>query len=334
LTHIDILNDLRQGKYAPIYFLHGDEPYYIDLISDFIEKHVLSESERSFNLTILYGKDVDHKTVIDNARRFPMMAANQVVILKEAQTMKSIQDLDIYLENPLESTLLVICYKHKKLDKRTKFAKVVQKHALVLESKRPYDNQMPQWISSFLKEKGFTIQAAEANLVAEYLGNSLSKVANELDKLVINLPVGHTVNKDDIEEHIGISKEYNIFELQNALGTRDQTKSYRIIKYFQSNPRNNPLVMIIGTLYSFFSKIYMIHFMHHAPEREIQKTLGLSSGYFIKDYKKAAQVYNQSQTEQVLHLLRLYDLKAKGVDRASFSDQAILQELVYHILAI
>ena len=334
MNHTDILTDLKKGKYAPVYFLHGEEPYYIDLISDYIENNILSDSERSFNLTILYGKDVDHKTVIDNARRFPMMATNQVVILKEAQSMKSLQDLNIYIENPLHSTLLVICHKHKKLDKRTKFAKVVQRNAVVLESKRPYDNQMPKWVSSYLKELGYEIKPLESNLIAEYLGNNLSKVANELDKLAINLPSGHTITKDDIQEHIGISKDYNIFELQDAIGSRNQSKCYRIVKYFQSNPRNHPLVVVIGTLYSFFAKIYMMHFLRHAPEREIQKTLGLSSGYFIKDYKKAASSYSKTQTEEVLHLLKQYDLKAKGVERVSFSDQAILQELVYHILAV
>ncbi len=333
MTFDQILNDLKKQKYQPVYFLHGNESYYIDQISQHIEDHVLDEAEKSFNLSILYGKDVDYKQVVDQARRFPMMASHQVVIIKEAQSMSTLPQLQTYIEKPLDSTLLVICYKHKRFDQRTKLAKSLKKHALIFESKKPYDNKMPDWITTYLHTKGYKIDLKESALIAEYLGNDLGKVANELDKLGINLPQGHTVTRDDIQEHIGISKDYNIFELQNALTTRNLAKTYQIIQYFQANPRNNPLVMVVATLFGFFSKVYLMHFLQRAPDREVQKVLGLSSSYFVRDYRIAAQSYRRSQVEKIIHLLGRYDLKSKGVDRGSFSDQALMQEMVYHILS-
>ncbi len=333
MNYEQIKKDLKARKFQPVYFLHGDEPYYIDQLTHHFEHEVLDDSEKSFNLTVLYGKDVDHKVVIDAARRFPMMASHQVVILKEAQSMKGLTELGLYIENPSESTLLVICFKHAKFDKRTKFAKLVTKHANVFESKRVYDNQMPAWISNYLIRQGFKIGARETTLIAEYLGNNLGKVANELDKLAINLSKGHEITRKDIEKYIGISKDFNVFELQNALGSRNLEKTYRIIGYFQSNPRNNPLIMVVGTLFGYFSKIYQMHALKSANDREIQKVLGLSTSYFVKDYRRAAQAYSISQTEKILHLLREYDLKSKGVDRVNATDQSLMQEMIYHILS-
>ena len=333
MTYDQITRDLQAKKYLPVYFLHGDEAYYIDLLTDYFEHHILDEAERSFNLSILYGKDADHKMVIDAARRFPMMASHQVVILKEAQSMKSLTELSRYIERPAETTLLVICFKHARFDKRTKFAKLISKNALVFESKRVYDNQMPAWISNYLTGKGFKIGVRQTTLIAEYLGNKLGKVANELDKLAINLEKGHEITNSDIEKYIGISKDYNIFELQNAIGSRNLEKTYRIIGYFQANPKNNPLVMIVGTLFGYFAKVYQMHALRGAGDREIQKTLGLSSSYFVKDYRRTAEIFSKSQTEKVLGLLRSYDLKSKGVDRMSATDSSLMQEMVYHILS-
>ncbi len=333
MTFEQILKELKAKKYHPVYFLHGAEPYFIDQLSDHFEHEVLDENEKSFNLTILYGKEVDHKVVVDSARRYPMMAPYQVVILKEAQAMKQLSNLDSYLKHPAESTLLVICYKHARLDKRTKFAKTILKHCLVFESKKLYDNQMPAWIEQYLQKKKFKIEGRDSALIAEYLGNDLSKVANELDKLALNLPKGQLIKREDIETHIGISKDYNIFELQNALGNRNVEKTYRIIKYFQANPKGNPLIAIVGGLFSFFSKIYQMHALHHASDREIQQALGISSTYFVKDYRRSARNYNQVQTEKIIELLRIYDLKAKGVERANFTDPALMHEMIYHILA-
>lgn len=334
MTYDQILKELKAKKYRPIYFLHGNESYYIDQLADYFEHQILDETEKAFNLTILYGKDIDHKQVVDQARRFPMMSSHQVVIIKEAQSMSGLPQLQTYIENPLDTTILVICHKHKKFDGRTKLANVIKKNAVLFESKKPYDNQMPAWVTSYINGIQLKIGPKEAALIAEYLGNDLGKVANELDKLAINLPKGHTVTIDNIQEHIGISKDYNIFELQDALTARNHTKTYQILSYFQANPRNNPLVMVVATLFAFFSKVYLMHALQQSPDREVQKVLGLPTPYFVKDYRKAAQKYNRRQTEKIIHLLKIYDLKAKGVGNASFTDQALMQEMMYHILSV
>lgn len=328
-----LIQDLESRKFQPVYLLHGPEPYYIDVITQFFEQHVLDEAERSFNLTILYGKEIDFKTVVDNARRFPMMSEYQVVILKEAQSMKDLVELETYVKNPAPTTILVICYKHNTIDGRTTFAKVLKKNAVVFESKRIYDNQMPAWISDHLAGRGFKIGPTEAALIADYLGADLSKVANEMEKLALNLPQGHKIDKEDIEKYIGISKDFNVFELQDALSSRNKEKAYRIIQYFISNPKNNPLIVVVATLFSYFSKIYLMHFLRNAPDREVQKSLGLSNTYFVKNYRSAARTFNRIQTEKIIHLLRVYDMKSKGVGRDGFSEEAMMQELIYKILS-
>ena len=295
---------------------------------------MLGEAEQSFNLSILYGKETDFKTVVDHARRFPMMSEYQVVILKEAQSMKDLTSLETYIKNPADTTLLVICHKHGTIDGRTSFAKLLKAKAIVFESKKVYDNQMSPWISGYLESHGYKIGPAESSLIGDYLGNDLSKVANELDKLMVNLPKGHKVNKDNIEEYIGISKDFNVFELQDAISSRNKEKTYRIIQYFIANPRNNPFIMVVATLFSYFSKVYLMHFLGNSPDREVQKTLGLSNTFFVKNYRSAARSYSRVQTEKVIHMLRVYDLKAKGVGRDSFTDQALMQELVYKILSV
>lgn len=333
MTYEDLIKDLKARKFKPIYLLHGSESFYIDRITDFFENHILDEGERSFNLSILYGKETDFMTVVDHARRFPMMSEYQIVIIKEAQSMKDLSSLESYVKNPATSTLLVICHKHGTIDGRTTFAKLLKSSSEVFESKKVYDNQMAPWISGYLEERGYKIAAAQATLIGEYLGNDLSKVSNELDKLMVNLPKGHKVNKDDIEEYIGISKDFNVFELQEAIAARNKEKTYRIIQYFIANPRNNPLVMVVATLFSYFNKIYLMHFLGNSPDREVQKTLGLSNTFFIKNYRNAARSYSRAQTEKIIHLLRIYDQKAKGVERDSFTDQDMMQELIYKILS-
>jgi len=336
MTFSDLLKDLKAKKYQPVYLLHGAEPYFIDVISNYIETTVLSESEKAFNQTVLYGKEVDFKQVVDAARRYPMMAKHQVVLLKEAQEMRSLKELQTYIERPLTSTILVICHKHKKFDSRTKFGKAVNKNAVVLESKKLYDNQLPDWISSYLKERGFSIEPAATNLMAEYLGTNLAKVANELDKLAINLPAKTTITAQHIQENIGISKEYNIFELQKALGQRQVTKANRIVQYFSSNPRKNPLVLMVSSLYAYFSKIYSLHFLKNASEQDILNNLKLRSAYFLKDYRLTARYYNRLQTEAVLALLKEYDLKSKGVNfnNAYLREGELMKELVWKILHV
>ena len=326
-----IISSLKKKEYKPLYFLHGEEPYYIDQISDFIEQQVLNESERAFNQTLVYGKEANAKSIIDTCSRYPMMASHQVVILKEAQDMRGLVDLEPYILNPVATTIFVICYKHKKLDARTKFAKAVKKNALLFESKKLYDNQLPDWIQGYLKERKFTIEPKANLLIAEYLGTNLSKVANELDKMIINLPPGANITPKHVQDNIGISKDYNVFELQNALGTRNLEKTHRIIQYFIANEKKSPLVVVIATLYNYFSKVYQAHFLRNLSDNELASALG-TRPFFVKDYKAARKLYPLAKVEQVIGLLEEYDLRSKGVDNPSTPPAELLRELVWRIL--
>lgn len=331
-----ILTNLKNKKYHPVYFLHGNEAYFIDALTDYIEKNVLSEGERAFNQTVLYGKEVDFKQVIDAARRYPMMAPYQVVIIKEAQEMRTLKDLASYVVQPAATTLLVICYKHKRFDSRTKFGKLLKEKALVFESKKLYENQLPSWIQNHLKEKGFTIEQAATALISEYLGADLSKVVNELEKLAINLPKGTRITTKHVQGNIGISKDYNIFELQKAIGLRQVTKANKIIQYFGANPRKNPMVMLVGSLYNYFSKIYVLHSIGSQVDSEIQKALRLSSSFFLKEYRASAKHYNRLQTEKVISILKEYDLKSKGVDYNTVNnpERELMKEMIWKILNV
>lgn len=334
MTFDQILSDLKQQQYRPVYFLHGEEPYFIDVISDYIEQQVLTEAEKAFNQTVLYGKDVDHLAIIDVARRYPMGAARQVVILKEAQDMRNLKDLEGYVTHPLETTILVICHKHKKANLNSNFGKALKERAVVFESKPLYENQVPDWVQSYLKARKLKITPGAGALIAEYLGTELSKVANELDKLAINLPPGTEVNEDQIERHIGISKDYNVFELQRALSNRDVLKANRIVNYFAANPKKNPAPVVLASLYAYFSKVYQLHFLQNVPEAELLKALNLRSGFFLREYRVAARNYPLEKTEQVIGLLREYDLKSKGVDYNSTGkpEGELLREMVWRVL--
>lgn len=329
-----ILRDLKAGQFRPVYFLHGEEPYFIDVISGYIEGEVLSDAEKAFNQSVFYGKEVDHLAVLDAARRYPMMAERQVVLIKEAQEMRSLPELLTYIEKPMPTTLLAICYKHKKFNFNSKFGKALQKHAVVMESKLLYENQVPDWIHTYLKGKKLAITPKAAELVAEYLGSALAKVANELDKLAINLGPGAEVNEKHIEAHIGISKDYNIFELQKALGRRDILTANRIVNYFADNPKKNPLPVIIASLYNYFSKVYQLHFAKNLPEKELIATLQLRSAFFLKDYRDAARNFPPQQAEQAIALLKEYDLKSKGVgyNNTGKPEGELMKELVWRLL--
>ncbi len=334
MTFEQILTELRKKNYRPVYLLHGDEPYFIDEVTRFVEEKVLTDAEKAFNQSIFYGKDADHKAILDAARRYPMGADRQVVILKEAQDMKGIEALITYVENPLETTLFLVSYKHKRLAMNTKLGKAFKKHALVFESKSLYDNQIPRWIEARLKRSKLTIQPAAAELIAEYLGTDLGKVANELEKLSLNLPAGATVSESDIETHIGISKDYNVFELQRALAFRDIKRANRIVAYFSANERKHPLPMILATLYSFFSKVYVFHFVARAGEKEQLSALKLRSPYFLKEYKQAARTYPRARLEAVMEILLEYDLKSKGLgfNATGKPDGALLQEMIFRLM--
>ena len=334
MTYEEILRDIRAGKFQPIYFLHGEEPYFIDQIEAAVDQYALSEAEKSFNQTILYGKDVNHLGLLDYLRRYPMMSERQVVILREAQEMKTLGDLAGYAEKPMTSTVFVVCHKHKKYDMRSKLAKALGAKGIVFESKKLYDNQVPDWIAGYCKSKKLSIETPAAALLAEYLGNDLAKIANELEKLALNLPAGATITPVHIQEYIGISKDYNVYELQRAFATRDLPKIALIEQYFASNIRKNPLIVTISSLFAYFSKIYMLHFLKGGSDAEMVKALDLRNDWFLKEYKLAANHYTRAQTETILQLLKQFDLRSKGVntDTTNTGEEALMKELFWSIL--
>ncbi len=336
ITQQQLIADAKQGKFAPVYFLHGPESYFIDSIADAIEKYALQEHERAFNQTILYGKDTDFLQVVDVARRFPMMAERQLVLLREAQEMSSLQKLAPYIENPSPTTVLVISHKHKSVRGNTKLGKLLKVKAVVFDAKKLYDNQVPDWIASYLKRQKLSVGRDAAQLLGEYLGTNLSKVANELDKLALNLPKGTEVSPQHIEAHIGISKDYNVFEFQRALGQRNVLQANRIIQYFIANPRKHALPMIIGSLYNYFSKIYLYHEANKAGEQAVLKALKLRSSYFLREYKAAARHFSFRKAEQVIGILREFDLKSKGLhyNATGKPEGELLKEMTWRILHV
>lgn len=332
-----ILKNLRAGQYATCYFLQGDEPYYIDLISDMIEKNALDESAKSFNQIILYGKDVRMSDVLNNAKRFPMMSDRQVVIVKEAQNILDLgkeagdKQLMQYLENPLPSTILVFCHKHKSLDRRKIVSKSLEKHAVMLNSKKMYDNQVPDWIRAYFVEKDFKITDKGVFMLAEYIGNNLERLANEIDKMLINFKEKVHIDDHVIQKYIGISKEYNVFELQKAVAMREITKANKIINYFESNPKNNPVIPVISVLYAFFSKLLVLHATNDKSDNNLASTLKVNR-FFVKDYLVAGRNYPPQKVVNVIHDLRHADLQSKGVNAANLADGQILKELIFKIM--
>ncbi len=334
MTYEEIVRDIRAGKFQPIYFLHGEEPYFIDQIEEAVDRYVLPEAEKGFNQSILYGKDVNHLTLLDYLRRYPMMSERQVVILREAQEMKTLGELAPYAENPMPSTVFVVCHKHKKYDMRSKLAKALSAKSVVFESKKLYDNQVPDWITQYCKSQKLGIETPAAALLAEYLGTDLAKIANELDKLALNLPAGTAINTAHIQEYIGISKDYNVYELQRAFANRDMPAIARISQYFASNIRKNPLIVTISSLHAYFSKVYMLHFLKGSSDAEMVKALDLRSDWFLKEYKLAAARYDRTQTENILHILKEYDLRSKGVDTdtTNTGEEELMKELFFKML--
>ncbi|KPL16440.1 MAG: DNA polymerase III subunit delta [Bacteroides sp. SM23_62] len=332
MTFEEILKQLKEKNYRPIYFLMGEEPYFIDRITDYIADHVLTEEEKTFNQIILYGKDTDIPTIINTARRFPMMASRQVVIVREAQSLEKIEDLIHYVDHPLESTILVINYKYKKLDKRKKLFKALEKNSILFESKRLYDDKIPPWINSYLRSRGKEIEPKAAVILTEYLGSDLGKIANELEKLIIVLKAEQDmITPADIERNIGISKDYNNFELNNALARRDVLKANRIARYFGANQKNHPLALTITSIYFFFSKVLRYHFLPDKSSRNVASALKIEP-FFIREYETAARNYNTPKTVQIISLLREYDLKSKGFGNVSAVPGDLLKELIYKII--
>jgi DNA polymerase-3 subunit delta len=334
VTYEEIISDLRNRIFKPVYFLAGDEPYYIDLIVDYIEEKVLPEAEKAFNQMIVYGDDTSIPAIIDTARRFPMMASHQVVIVKEAQTLKKIEDLAIYLEKPLLSTILVFSYKYKSLDKRTKLHKLLDSQSSYFESARLRDYQIPAWIERYLMNKGIKCDPSASAMLTEYLGTDLHKIVNELDKLIITLPEGKPmITTSLIEKNIGISKDYNNFELQKAIGDKNTGKAGMIVKYFADNQKDNPITLTIASLFGFFSKLLTYHYLTDKSKNNVAATLKVNP-FFVKDYESAGMKYNVSRTVHIISLLRSYDLKSKGFADAGTDHGDLLKELVYKIMHI
>lgn len=324
-----IITDIQAKKIAPIYFLMGEEPYYIDGISNYLENNLLAEEERGFNQIVLYGRDVSIEDIVSNAKRYPMMAERQLVVVKEAQDLsRTIENLVSYAENPQPTTVLVICYKYKKLDARKKLSKALKSNAVLFESKKLYENQVPDWIRRVMASRGYTITPKAAQMLTEFLGNDLSKVNNELEKLQLILPKGGQISPQLIEENIGISKDFNNFELQNAIGERNIKKAFGIAHYFAQNPKNHPMVMTVALLYSFFSKLLKYHSL--SDKSMAAKALGVSP-YFIKDYQLAARHYPMKKVSAIIAAIRVTDMKSKGVGAANLPQGDLLKELLTQI---
>ena len=333
ITCDDILKELRAKQYRPVYYLMGEEPYYIDLIADYITDNILTETEKEFNLTVVYGADVDIATVINAAKRYPMMSEHQVVVVKEAQNIRNMEELSYYLQKPLLSTILVICHKHGVLDRRKKLAAEIEKTGVLFESKKVKDAQLPAFITSYMKRKGIDVEPKAAAMLADFVGADLSRLTGELEKLIITLPKGNTrVTPEQIEKNIGISKDYNNFELRSALVEKDVLKANKIIKYFEENPKTNPIQMTLSLLFGFFSNLMLAYYAPEKSEQGIANMLGLRTPWQAKDYLAAMRRYNGVKTMQIIGEIRYADAKSKGVGNPSLSDGDILRELVFKIL--
>ena len=333
ITCDDILKELRAKQYRPVYYLMGEEPYYIDLIADYITDNILTETEKEFNLTVVYGADVDIATVINAAKRYPMMSEHQVVVVKEAQNIRNMEELSYYLQKPLLSTILVICHKHGVLDRRKKLAAEIEKTGVLCEAKKLKDAQLPAFITSYMKRKGIDVEPKATAMLADFVGPDLSRLTGELEKLIITLPKGHTrVTPEQIEKNIGISKDYNNFELRSALVEKDVLKANKIIKYFEENPKTNPIQMTLSLLFGFFSNLMLAYYAPEKSEQGIANMLGLRTPWQAKDYLAAMRRYNGVKTMQIIGEIRYADAKSKGVGNPSLSDGDILRELVFKIL--
>lgn len=328
---VKIVNDIKQGNVKPIYFFMGEEPYYIDRLTEYIEDNLLTEEEKGFNQMVLYGKDVSIEDIMSSAKRYPMMAERQVVIVKEAQELsRTIEKLENYVSNPQPTTVLVFAYKYKTLDKRKKITKLLEKNGLVYESKKLYENQVADWIKRVLSGKGYTVEPKAAAMLVEFLGNDLSKINNELEKLLIILPKGSAITPKNIEDNIGISKDYNVFELRKAIGERDQLKAYKIADHFAQNPKDNPLVMTTGLVFGFFSQLLLYHGLKDKSASNAARVLKVNP-YFMKDYDIALRNYPMKKVSAIIASLRDIDVKSKGVGANSIPQRDLLKEMLVKI---
>ncbi len=328
---VKIINDIKNGNIKPIYFLMGEEPYYIDKLTEYIEDNVLSEDEKGFNQMVLYGRDVSVEDIVSNAKRYPMMADRQVVIVKEAQELsRTIDKLESYAENPQPSTVLVLAYKYKTLDKRKKLTKIIDKNGLLFESKKLYENQVAAWISRVLKPKDYSIEPKASAMLVEFLGTDLSRISNELDKLQIILPKGTVINPNHIEENIGFSKDFNVFEFRKAIGDRDQLQAYRIADHFAQNKKEYPMVLTTGMVFSFFSQVLQYHGLKDKNPKNVASVLKINP-YFVKDYDVALRNYPMKKVSSIVATLRDIDVKSKGVGANQLHESDLLKEMLVKI---
>jgi DNA polymerase-3 subunit delta len=329
-SYEQIISSLKKREYHSLYFLMGEEPYYIDLITDYIQKNVLDESSREFDLTVLYGKEIDVLQIINAARRYPMMGSHQVLIIKEAQLIKEWDKFTHYLNNPLSSTILVICYKYGSPDKRNKWYQDVKKVGIVFESEKVRDYEMNKWILEYAKSKNVGIEEKAVSMLTEFLGNDLSKVAHEIEKLIITKPADFPkITPELIERNIGISKDFNVFELQNALINRDVLKANRIVRYFSENKKSNPMVLVLSQLFKFFADLMLYHYI---PDKsQVAAELKINP-YFVKDYERASKIFGPWKTMNIISYIRETDARFKGVENQSADEGDLLKELIFKIL--
>ena len=326
-----ILDDWKKKSFKPIYWLEGEEEYFIDKVIDYAEHNILPESEASFNLSVFYGKDANWADIINACRRYPMFAERQVVLLKEAQQMRDIEKLEAYVDNPLSSTVFVVSYKEKKLDARKKFTKLVKEKGVLVTTKKLYDREVPEWTQNLIQSKGLTITPKGLALLVDHIGNDLSRIENEIDKLSVNLGKRTGITEDDIENYIGVSKDYNVFELQAALAAKDLARSIRIIQYFEANPKAGPIQLVLPSIYSFFSKVFMIFGTGTNDEKTIATAIGVNP-YFMKEYMQAARLYTYPGVERALLLLHSYNLKSIGVGSTATEDASLMKEMVVKMM--
>ncbi|MBV8251001.1 MAG: DNA polymerase III subunit delta [Chitinophaga sp.] len=331
MDYQDIIKDWKQKKFKSLYWLEGDEDFFIDQVVNYAEHELLEEAEKGFNLTVLYGKDTDWSTVINACRRYPMFAERQVVVLKEAQAMRDLLKLEAYIDNPLSTTVFVVAHKQGKIDGRSKMAKVIKDKGVLLSTKKLYDNQLPAWTEGYVSSRGLAISQKAAILLVDHIGNDLSRIANEIDKLLVNLPEKKKIDESDIEKYVGISKEYNVFELQSALGQKNAAKVYKIIAYFAANPKAAPMQMMLPALYNYFSKMSLV-FVVKGGEKEIASALGVHP-FFVKDYIAAARLYGPEATDRAILLLHHYNLRSIGINDSGVEDGELMKELMYKIMA-
>lgn len=326
-----ILQELKQRHYKPLYWLEGEEDYFIDQLTQYLENEVLSEAEKGFNLTVFYGRDANWAEVVNACRRYPMFAEKQVVILKEAQAMRDIEKLEVYIDHPLDSTIFVVAHKQGRIDGRSRLSRLIREKGVLLSTKKMYDNQLPEWVEAYLHCRSRQITQKACLLLVDHIGNDLSRIANEIDKLLVNLPEKKNIDEGDIEKYIGISKEYNVFEFTAALGKKDFGKAIRIIQYFAANPKAAPIQMVLPALYGFFSKVSLVFGASGKNDKEMASVLGVHP-FFVKDYLLAAKNYGVTGVEKAILLLHEYNLRSIGINDSGLTDGELLKEMTFKIM--